>query len=68
MMFSLVNVARLASLDAEEALQRAIKKFRRRFITIEDDARKPGGHRSPRVRPKSWSGRGRQSRRRPAGR
>ena len=29
MLFSLVNVARLASLDAEEALQRAIEKFRR---------------------------------------
>jgi MazG family protein len=37
MMFSLVNVARLASLDAEEALQRAIEKFRRRFVTMEDD-------------------------------
>ena len=37
MLFSLVNVARLASLDAEEALQRAIEKFRRRFTTMEDD-------------------------------
>jgi MazG family protein len=37
MLFSLVNVARLASLDAEEALQRAIDKFRRRFATMEDD-------------------------------
>jgi MazG family protein len=37
MLFSLVNVARLASLDAEEALQRAIEKFRRRFVTMEDD-------------------------------
>ena len=37
MMFSLVNVARQASLDAEEALQRAIEKFRRRFVTMEDD-------------------------------
>ena len=37
MLFSLVNVARLASLDAEEALQRAIEKFRRRFATMEDD-------------------------------
>jgi len=37
MLFSLVNVARLASLDAEEAMQRAIEKFRRRFVTMEDD-------------------------------
>jgi ATP diphosphatase len=37
MLFSLVNVARLSSLDAEETLQRAIEKFRRRFVTMEDD-------------------------------
>src|SRR5438552_2120743 len=36
-LFSLVNVARLASIDAEEALQRAIEKFRRRFTGMEDD-------------------------------
>src|SRR5467141_1001795 len=30
-LFSLVNVARLSSIDAEEALQDAIEKFRRRF-------------------------------------
>jgi tetrapyrrole methylase family protein/MazG family protein len=35
--FSLVNVARLAGLDAEEALQGAIEKFRRRFTRMEDD-------------------------------
>ena len=36
-LFSLVNVARLASIDAEEALHDAIEKFRRRFIGMEDD-------------------------------
>src|SRR6266403_416381 len=36
-LFSLVNVARLASIDAEEALQGAIEKFRRRFTGMEDD-------------------------------
>jgi MazG family protein len=36
-LFSLVNVARLSDLDAEDSLQRAIEKFRRRFITMEED-------------------------------
>ena len=36
-LFSLVNVARLSSIDAEDALQRAIEKFRRRFTTMEND-------------------------------
>jgi MazG family protein len=36
-LFSLVNVARLASIDAEEALQGAIEKFRRRFTGMEED-------------------------------
>ena len=36
-LFSLVNVARLSSLDAEEALHSAIEKFRRRFTGMEDD-------------------------------
>jgi tetrapyrrole methylase family protein/MazG family protein len=36
-LFSVVNVARLASIDAEEALQGAIEKFRRRFAGMEDD-------------------------------
>jgi MazG family protein len=36
-LFSLVNVARLSGLDAEDALQRAIEKFRRRFTTMEND-------------------------------
>jgi MazG family protein len=34
-LFSLVNVARLAKLDAEEALHGAIEKFRRRFAGME---------------------------------
>ncbi len=33
--FSLVNVARLSSIDAEEALQAAVEKFRRRFSEME---------------------------------
>jgi MazG family protein len=36
-LFALVNVARLSSIDAEEALQAAIEKFRRRFIAMEAD-------------------------------
>lgn len=36
-LFSLVNVARLSALNAEEALHGAIEKFRRRFTTMEDD-------------------------------
>jgi MazG family protein len=36
-LFSVVNVARLSSMDAEEALQGAIEKFRRRFTDMEDD-------------------------------
>jgi MazG family protein len=36
-LFSLVNVARLASLDAEDALHGAIEKFRRRFADMEAD-------------------------------
>lgn len=34
-LFSLVNVARLATLDAEEVLHGAIEKFRRRFTDME---------------------------------
>jgi len=34
-LFSLVNVARLASMDAEDALTGAIEKFRRRFTHME---------------------------------
>ena len=36
-LFSLVNVARLSSIDAEEALQGAIEKLRRRFVGMEAD-------------------------------
>jgi MazG family protein len=36
-LFSLVNVARLAGLDAEETLGSAIEKFRRRFAEMERD-------------------------------
>ncbi|HXH83105.1 MAG TPA: nucleoside triphosphate pyrophosphohydrolase [Candidatus Tectomicrobia bacterium] len=36
LLFSVVNVARLAGLDAEETLQAAIEKFRRRFTRMED--------------------------------
>ena len=35
--FSLVNVARLSDIDAEDALQGAIEKFRRRFTGMEAD-------------------------------
>jgi MazG family protein len=36
-LFSLVIVARLSGIDAEEALQQAIEKFRRRFAGMEED-------------------------------
>jgi len=36
-LFSVVNVARLAGLDAEDTLGRAIDKFRRRFTQMERD-------------------------------
>jgi len=41
-LFSLVNVARLSALDAEDVLQAAIEKFRRRFTTMEDDLNASG--------------------------
>jgi MazG family protein len=37
LLFSLVNVARLAGLDAEDVLSRANEKFRRRFADMERD-------------------------------
>jgi len=37
LMFSLVNVARLSNIDAEDASQRAIEKFQRRFTHMEAD-------------------------------
>lgn len=36
-LFSIVNVARLSALDAEDVLQRAIEKFRRRFTAMESE-------------------------------
>jgi tetrapyrrole methylase family protein / MazG family protein len=36
-LFSLVNVARLSSLDAEDVLQSAVEKFRRRFNDMESE-------------------------------
>jgi len=36
-LFSVVNVARLSGIDAEEALASAIEKFRRRFTDMEAD-------------------------------
>jgi tetrapyrrole methylase family protein / MazG family protein len=41
-LFSVVNVARLASVDAEHALHAAIEKFRRRFTSLEDRLRERG--------------------------
>jgi MazG family protein len=41
-LFSVVNVARLASVDAEGALHGAIEKFRRRFVSLEGELRAKG--------------------------
>lgn len=41
-LFSVVNVARLTSVDAEHALHAAIEKFRRRFTSMEDELRAQG--------------------------
>ena len=41
-LFSVVNVARLASVDAEHALHGAIEKFRRRFTSLEAELRARG--------------------------
>jgi len=43
LMFIAVNVARLASVDAETALKAANRKFRRRFRFVEDRLRESGG-------------------------
>lgn len=56
-LFSVVNVARLASVDAEEALQGAIEKFRRRFTEMEGELRAQGksvGNVSPAELERSW--------------
>jgi ATP diphosphatase len=52
-----VNVSRLSEIDAEEALQGAIEKFRRRFAEMEDDLIARGtsvGAASPDERERSW--------------
>lgn len=43
LLFSLVNVARLAGIDAEGSLQAAIEKFRRRFRQMEAEIAASGG-------------------------
>jgi MazG family protein len=43
LLFSLVNVARLSGIDAEDALQAANEKFRRRFHEMETELRAEGG-------------------------
>jgi MazG family protein len=56
-LFSLVNVARLSSLDAEDVLHGAIEKFRRRFTTMEDELNARGkviGSVSPEELERSW--------------
>jgi tetrapyrrole methylase family protein/MazG family protein len=42
LLFSVVNVARLASVDPEDALQAAVNRFSRRFATMEEAARAEG--------------------------
>jgi MazG family protein len=56
-LFSVVNVARLASVDAEHALHGAIEKFRRRFASMEGELRARGksvGGVSPQELEQSW--------------
>ncbi|MBI2493438.1 MAG: nucleoside triphosphate pyrophosphohydrolase [Candidatus Rokubacteria bacterium] len=56
-LFSLVNVARLSDIDAEDALARAIEKFRRRFSGMEADLRARGqsvGDVTPDELERSW--------------
>jgi uncharacterized protein YabN with tetrapyrrole methylase and pyrophosphatase domain len=42
LLFAVVNVARLASVDPEGALQTAVKRFGRRFESMEDAVRGEG--------------------------
>jgi uncharacterized protein YabN with tetrapyrrole methylase and pyrophosphatase domain len=42
LLFSVVNVARLASVDPEDALQAAVDRFGRRFAKMEEAARAEG--------------------------
>ncbi len=56
-LFSVVNVARLSSVDAEHALHGAIEKFRRRFTSMEGALRARGksvGAVSPEELEQSW--------------
>jgi MazG family protein len=66
-LFSVVNVARLASVDAEEALQAAIEKFRRRFTEMEGELLAQGksvGSVPPEELERSWEAVKAQERRR----
>ena len=57
LLFSVVNVARLSCLDAEEALAGAIEKFRRRFTDMEADLIAQGpsvGRAGPEELDRSW--------------
>lgn len=57
LLFSVVNVARLSGLDAEEALAGAIEKFRRRFTDMEADLIAQGtsvGRAEPEELERSW--------------
>jgi tetrapyrrole methylase family protein/MazG family protein len=42
LLFAVVNVARLASVDPEDSLQAAVERFSRRFASMEDAARGEG--------------------------
>jgi MazG family protein len=56
-LFSLVNVARLSGVDAEDALGRAIEKFRRRFTAMEAELGARGQaveHAGPEVLERAW--------------
>jgi len=56
-LFSVVNVARLSGIDAEEALAGAIEKFRRRFTDMEADLIAQGtsvGHAKQEDLDRSW--------------
>jgi MazG family protein len=66
-LFSVVNVARLSSIDAEEAMRGAIEKFRRRFTEMEDDLSARGksvGNVTPEELEQSWTAVKAQERRR----
>ena len=69
-LFSLVNVARLSELDAEETLGRAIDKFRRRFTGMEGDLTARGmsvDSVSPEELERAWDAAKAQERDRPTG-